>query len=34
LLGPRIDQEGHLNAVKRAAGYIGDCLQRLTPEPH
>jgi sugar phosphate isomerase/epimerase len=37
LLGPRIDQEGHLNAVRRAADHIENCLRRLGPEapdPH
>jgi len=37
LIGPRIDQEGQLLAIERAADYIGKCLRRLGPEapdPH
>ena len=37
LIGPRIDQEGRLIAVQRAASYIENCLRRLGPEapdPH
>ncbi len=37
LLGPRIDQEGLMAAITRAAEYISKCLRRLGPEapdPH
>jgi len=37
LIGPRIDQEGQLNAVRRTNEYISKCLRRLGPEapaPH
>jgi len=37
LIGPRIDQEGQVAAVKRAADYVSKCLRRLGPEapdPH
>jgi sugar phosphate isomerase/epimerase len=34
LLGPRIDQEGHLNAVRRAADHIANYLRRLASDPH
>jgi sugar phosphate isomerase/epimerase len=37
LIGPRIDAEGPLAAVRRAAEYVEDCLRRLGPEapdPH
>jgi hypothetical protein len=29
LLGPRIDEEGHVSAARRAAGYVGNVLDRL-----
>ena len=29
LIGPRIDQEGHLNAVRRAADNVGEMLRSL-----
>jgi len=29
LIGPRIDEEGHLNAVRRASQYMGEMLQSL-----
>jgi sugar phosphate isomerase/epimerase len=29
LIGPRIDQEGHLNAARRASQYTGELLKTL-----